>query len=789
MYLRILKKDLKRKKTMNCILLLFVILSSMFASSSVNNIVTVVNGLDYYFEKAGISDYAFIEKGDDSGTSIEEILEKESSVKEYKKEEVIFSTAENFIRDGKTLSDFSNIAMIMSVDEAKLNYFNSDNDIIKEVAPGKVYLPTFLSKDSGLEIGDTFQLVFGENELTLEFAGIVKDAFFGSEMMANPRIILNSSDYEKIRSDSSYDLNGNIGAIYYVYTDDIKALESAATDCTNIIFDGSVSTLKTTYLMNILVAGMLLVVSICLILVSFVILRFTIGFTIAEEFREIGVMKAVGIRNRSVRGIYLVKYFGIAVIGAIIGYTLSVPFGNMMLASVSENMVLDNENSVLIGILCSVAVVGILLLFCWRCTGKIKKMSPIDAVRSGQTGERFHKKGFIHLAKSKLGATGFLSLNDVLSSPKQYGIITIVFAICIMLVMILANVANTLNSEKLLFLLGTTESDVYLSDSTRMTEVMSGSKTLEEANDEIENILSDNGMPGKVHKELMIHIPVSFNDTKTTVMFQQCRDTKASDYTYSKGTAPQYENEIALTEPVAEKLGAGIGDTVKLTIDGKESEYIITALFQSFCQLGEAGRLHESVYIPDIKITGSMAFQIDFDDEPDKKEIDSRIEKLKSIFVNNQIFNSKAYVNDTTRASDTIKQVKNLILLISIIIIVMISVLMERSFISKEKSEIALMKAIGFRSSSIIAHHTARFFIVSIAASIISIILCKPLTKLIADPIFGIMGAVSGISYEINKIEIFAVYPLVILAATLAGAFLTALYTKTIKASDTSDIE
>lgn len=788
MYLRILKKDLKRKKTMNCILLLFVILSSMFASSSVNNIVTVVNGLDYYFEKAGISDYAFIEKEDDSGTSISEILEKESSVKEYRKEEVIFSTSEHFIKNGKKLSDFSNMAMIMSIDEAKLNYFNSDNDIIKEVSPGKVYLSTFLSKDSGLKIGDNFQLVFGENELTLEFAGIVKDAFLGSEMMANPRIILSRSDYEKIRSDS-YALNGNIGAIYYVNTDDIKALESAATDGTNIMFDGSVSTLKTTYVMNILTAGMLLVVSICLILVSFVILRFTIGFTIAEEFREIGVMKAVGIRNRSIRGIYLVKYFGIAVIGAIIGYTLSVPFGNMMLASVSENMVLGNENSVLIGILCSIAVVGIILLFCWSCTGKIKKMSPIDAVRSGQTGERFHKKGFIHLAKSKLGTTGFLSLNDVLSSPKQYGIITIVFAICIMLVMILANVANTLNSEKLLFLLGTTESDVYLSDSTRITEVMSGSKTLEEANDEIEKILSDNGMPGNVHVELMKNIPVSFEDTKTTVMFQQCRDTKASDYTYSKGTAPQYENEIALTEPVAEKLGAEIGDTVKLTIDGKEGEYIITALFQSFCQLGEAGRLHESVYIPDSQIAGSMAFQIDFDDEPDKKEIDSRIDKLKSIFVNSQIFNGKEYVNDTTRASDIIKQVKNLILLISIIIIIMITVLMERSFISKEKPEIALMKAIGFKNSSIIAHHTARFFIVSIAASIISIILCKPLTKLIADPIFGIMGAVSGISYEINKIEIFAVYPLVILAATLAGAFLTALYTKTIKASDTSDIE
>ena len=57
MYLNILKKDLKRKKTMNVILLIFVILSAMFMSSSVNNILAVTNGLDFFFEKADMADY------------------------------------------------------------------------------------------------------------------------------------------------------------------------------------------------------------------------------------------------------------------------------------------------------------------------------------------------------------------------------------------------------------------------------------------------------------------------------------------------------------------------------------------------------------------------------------------------------------------------------------------------------------------------------------------------------------------------------------------------------------
>ena len=48
MYLNILKRDLKRKKTMNVILLIFVILSAMFMASSVNNILAVTSDITSY---------------------------------------------------------------------------------------------------------------------------------------------------------------------------------------------------------------------------------------------------------------------------------------------------------------------------------------------------------------------------------------------------------------------------------------------------------------------------------------------------------------------------------------------------------------------------------------------------------------------------------------------------------------------------------------------------------------------------------------------------------------------
>lgn len=790
MYLNILKKDLKRKKTMNIILLLFVILSAMFLASSVNNVIAVTNGLDYFFDKAGISDYAIISTERNGESSLAEILEDSEVVDSYESEQVIFASSDNFTQNGNTLADLSGIAVLMSVDNAKLNYFDSDNNIISEVNPGEVYISGPIVKEVGLEPGDRFDISHGGVTMSLKFAGIAKDVFLGAELMGVPRFILNESDYQKFTSDKTLS-EGYMGSIYYIYTENIPALQEAVADDGSIVFDGDREMLKTCYMINMLVAGLLMIVSVCLIFVAFVVLRFTIGFTLSEEFREIGVMKAIGIKNSSIRMLYIVKYLGISMIGAAIGFVFSIPLSDYMLKSVSENMVLGNDNSVLVGVLCCLAVVVIILLFCYSCTRRIKKFSPVDAVRSGQTGERFRKKERIHLGRNKLPTTAFLSLNDVLSSPKQYGIITAVFTICMLLVLILANSANTLNSEKLLFLFGTTKSDVYYTDSSSVTHSMmgNGSEILQNDLNEVEETLAENDMPGKCHVEILYKYPITFNGKNYNVTFQQCRDTKADQYVYSEGTAPQYANEIAVTKQISEKLGAHIGDTVKISIGGVEDDYIITAYFQSMTQMGNVVRLHEDVETDMSASAGSYSFQIDFDDDPDPEEIDKRVDKLKDIFKTDNVFNAAGFVNNCTGASDIISGVKNLVLIVTMIIIVLIIVLMERSFIAKEKAEIALLKALGFKNSHIIAQHTLRFAIVGILSSLIAVALCMPLTKLAIDPIFGIMGAVSGVEYEINYFEVFAFYPLIILAVTILSTFLTSLYVGTVKASDTADIE
>lgn len=781
MYLRIIGKDLKRKKTMNIILLLFVILSAMFTASSVNNIVAIEGGLDRFFEEAGMADY-YILANSGGGDSVEELLKNSGCANSYRKDDVIFTSEENFTRGGKMLMKYSDVSMVQSLSAADFNFFDENNKVVKNAELGKMYIAGIV-KGADLQVGDKLTLSIGEIKMEFEFAGALKDALFSS-----PRMLVSDEDFRKI-ADDNYVKQYGMGGLYFIDTDDVSALESQIADIEGIYLSADNDTVKLSYFMNTLVAAIILIVGIGLIAVSFAVLRFTIGFTIAEEFREIGVMKAIGLKNNSIRLLYLAKYLFIAIAGAVIGYFLSIPFGRMLIKSVSENMVLESRNSVTLGIFCCIAVVAVILFFSWSCTGKIKKLSPIDAVRSGQTGERFHKKNILHLGKTRLNSTAFLALNDVFSQPKQFAVITFIFALCSVFVMVLSVTANTLRSESLLSVLSITKSDVYYTDTQRAMEIMTGAKTVRETEKEIADILAQNNMPATVYMEPLYKFPVTANGRKYNVDFIKCVDTKTTDYTYTAGSPPMYENEIALSEPMAEKMGVEIGDTLSVNIDGEDRDFILTATFQTLLKAGQIGRFYQTSEIPDRLIVDIMSYQINFDDSPDEKTISERIEKLRDIFQDENICGVREYIDTLTGASDTVKSVRDLVLLISLIVIILIAILMERSFISKEKAEIALMKAVGFKNGAVPAQHTGRFMISVILAQIIAAALCVPLLRLLIDPIFSSLGASAGIEYQFNALEQFVIYPLIITSAVVISAFLTAIYIRTIKASDTANIE
>lgn len=789
MYLSILKKDLKRKKAMNMILLLFIILATMFVSSSVNNIINVTTALDNYFEMANAPDYFVATMNKNLSVDIDETVGSASAVDHYAVENILFLSPDNFIFGDEDIVINGGTNLVQS--DIGMNYFLSDGSILETVKPGEFYMTEGKADALGVDVGD--RLTIELNGVSREFAlaDKIKDALLGSNQLSITRYIIREEDFECFLSaENTEEYYG--GTLVYLYSSD---MEKVSTQIKPIV-DNSIRTMDRAfmefcYIFDMIVVGVLLVVSIILIAIAFVVLRFTISVTLSEEFREIGVMKAIGIGNFRIRGLYLVKYMGLSVIGATIGFALSFPFGEMLMSVSSQSIIVGKQSPILINIFCTVLVIAVILLFCYECTDKVKKMSPIDAIRNGQTGERFRKKSLMSLGKSKLSVTSFLALNDIVSSPKRYGIISLTFFLCLSLLLILSATVSTMNSDSLATTFGWADCDIYI-DSKIGAEYMleDGHEKLEKHLNNMEQTLAQNDIPAKCYQETMFNLPVAFGENESNICIYQGTGTTMDMYEYTAGTVPQNTDEIAITRIAADKLNANIGDTVTIkTIDG-DKEYMITGFFQSMNTQGSGIRLHSDEYINYAQATGYVNTQIVFTDNPDSEEINWRMEEIQRIFPEYENIETCAEtVKDMLGVADTLASVKSLIVILAIILAALITVLMERSFIAKEQGEIALMKAVGTRNGKIYAYHALRFLFVGIIAVCIGEMFAMPLTHLCIDPIFKMMGMELAVDYVINPVEMYIIFPIVILATTTVSAFLTSIYTRKIKSSDTANIE
>ncbi len=775
MFFRILKKDLQRRKATNAILLVFVLLASMFFSSSVNNMLAVLGGIDSFSEKAHAPDLLAASTQDDA---VEELLAGLESVDSCDAVSAAVLAAQQLTHNGKTVGDAS--PHLIRFAEQKLTYFDENNEPIKEVAPGTVRVSAGSMRQAGLEPGDVLEIELNGKIRELTIAGPLKDATcLGKLYMMNPE------DYDAWFSGSD-----ELGlTIFYIYTNDRSDAMEQLTNAFPSLLLYKIEALHLNLFPEMILAGILLAVSICLMLIAFVVLRFTISFTLTEEFRQIGVMKAIGLPNPQIRGLYLAKYLLLAVIGAFIGFFGSIPFSELLLDSVSQTMVLGNEDSLLINALCCILVVGIILAFCYSCTAKVKKFTPVDAIRSGTTGERFHKKGLLRLSKTPGKPTFFLALNDVLSQPRRFGAVIFTLFLCLSLVLMLTTSVNTLKSSGLVPAFNMTRFHLACNAGHDFHNVPDGNQLIREDLKETEALLKQGGIDCRCYTEVDLSLTLLYKGNKHSTFVSQGIGTTTDQYTYFEGSAPCRTGEIALTKIVAEALDAGIGDTVTMQIGEENREFLVTGFYQTMMNMGNSARVHEDEDISYEYLVNAWSMQIEFPDDPSEAEIRSRGERIKEILDIEKVETEAEFVDSMIGMAKTMESVRLLILTISLIIIVLIVVLIGHSFIAKERADIAILKAIGFRNSQIVSWQALRFVILCIIATILALVFHMPLMNLAITPIFTGMGASFGIQYEINALEIYCIYPAIFLAVTCISAFLTAQYTRTVQTNECSNID
>jgi len=783
MYLRILKKDLKRKRTMNSILLIFVILGVMFTASSVNNMVTVAMALDRYFEIANVPDYWYATSYEEEAGRVEEFARDNGY--ELCVSEMVQVDPRSINVQGERF-EYSSSVVLAQIGDTKV--FDGNGQEITRVNDGEIYISAeiFHSVQNDFHIGGKIEITSEGKTKEFTLKGFTKDALFGSSMMGMTRFLVSDNDRHFFESETCTKFYSLL-----VYTSDDAFTEKF--EALNVKTTMSVDRagMKMMYIMDMLIAAIVLIVSICLILISMVILQFTISFTVSEEFREIGVMKAIGISNRKIRGLYILKYFAISVVGAILGLTLSFPFGNLLIQSVSNNIIISGQNKTFLNVICAVGTAAVVVWFCYLCTHKIKKFSPIAAIRNGEMGERYQRKGLLRLGKSHLTPAAFLAVNDVLSSVRRYLSMILIFTLGLLLVIIPVNSINTLQSDKLLPLFNMADCDLVISQELLFSANGTNEEMIDKKQEEVKETLLSHGIRADVFQEIMFRFYILHGDKKmSSLAFKGKGEVRADEYTYLEGTPPENDGEVAITYLVADKIGAQIGDKVKIDMGGEVREYRVTAINQSMNNFGEGIRFYEGDDVDYNYAAGSFGIQIRYRDNPDGETLRERKKLLKRVFDETDVYEAGEYISYMIGdVAGQLEGVKSLILGIILCINILVAVLMVKSFITKEKGEIAMLKALGFGNACLVAWQSMRIGMVLLISIVIGTLISTHLSKLTIEPIFHMMGAYS-IEFDVVPLEVYVVYPLAVLAATVLAAVTgAALPLRKISAAETSNIE
>jgi putative ABC transport system permease protein len=788
MFWHILGKDLQRRKTMNVIMFLFIVLAATFLASSISNLVTLSGAVDYFFSISNIPDLLVVQYSTENtptadGSTTE--VAGEDALMTYLQESPLVTQMQimDFITPGRENlwleagSGSDEEALRDGIDTLLLGYPSDQfmkvfdlEDQPLALSSGEIAIPRKEALRAGLKIGDKLFFRLGDIEQEFTIAALTKDAAFGSVYVSMAVYYLSPEDYKHF-ADTVPVSNCRL---YLTNSSDIETLMSQLRQnrlLNGIVFQEDIFNM--TFILDFVVAGILMVVSACLILFAFLILRFTILLTLQEDFKEIGVMKAIGIGDSGIRRIYLVKYLSMSILGSGLGLLLSFPIGGQMLGTSMVNIVSNSGSSVNVvyHILSAVFVAGLVLLFCYRSLGKLRRISVMDAIRRGSNGERFHAKSLFPLHKRKIIRLPlYLACNDILCNIKRFIILTFVYIMGFLMILLPLSALRTLQSDDIILSFSMRKVTAFIDNKVQYLTDPDETHMLSDM-DNMRQKLEDNGLHSLVYSEGIYAVTFYFDnpDELYNYFAWQSIGFDGDDYALESGRFPKYDNEVLLTDVSAKLLGAKIGDQITLVMPQGEKKFIITGLYQSMDNMGEGMRFGGKSVLDRQSLVSLLPMNVEVLRDTDKEDA---LALMKEIFPVYTVQSPSDFLDKFLGGTlDQINLVVVLAAVLVIFIIVLVTVLMGKGFLCREHGDVAILKCLGLTDFALKKWQTYRVLVILTAAAVLGCVLSVVLLPVTIEPIFAMMGG-ENVDIVIRPWESFLVWPMVLLIAGGVSAYL-----------------
>ena len=205
------------------------------------------------------------------------------------------------------------------------------------------------------------------------------------------------------------------------------------------------------------------------------------------------------------------------------------------------------------------------------------------------------------------------------------------------------------------------------------------------------------------------------------------------------GRVPIYDNEIAVTEILAEELDLKIGDKVTVSNHNRKSEYIITGI---------------NVYANDLGLNFSMPLEgaeklgvediyyccYSFKDSSKAEDVANAINESFSDIVSAEAVYSSVEMYTYNLVVDAMTVIIYVISVIFSLVVVMM--VCTKTFL-QERKDIGIYKALGFTSKKLRLQFAVRFLIISLIGSVSGSLLSLCFTEKVLSMIFREIGIAS----------------------------------------------
>lgn len=765
---RIIRNDMLKSKAITLMTVIFVAAAAMLVSLAAILGVNLFGAIDTLMTQAKTPHFMQMHAGEINMERLAEFAAADENVEEFQVLEFLGIEGSQMVFGENSLSD--NVQDNgLSVQSEKFDFLLDLGGNVIHVSDGEIYVPICYGKDQTVKVGD--KAVISGKEFIV--AGFLRDSQMNSTLSSSKRFLVSKQDYEVLKG------TGSSEYLIEFRLKDASKLSVFETAYTNAGMEanGPMITYPLFKTINAvsdgMMIGIILLVSVLAVAIAFMCIRFTLLAKMEDDYREIGVMKAIGLRVSEIKKIYLIKYIVIALTGSILGFALSFLFKGVLLENIRLYMG-ESENefaALLFGIIGILAVFSAIIAYVNGVLRRFRKISPAQAIRFGTSREKAAGTKYFSLSKNRLLDTNlFLGVKDVLARKGIYGTMLGVLVLAAFIVIVPQNLYNTISGENFFTYMGIGKCDIRidLQQTDHIPEKTAEILDTMKSDQDIEKyvVLTTKTFPVKLDNGLEERIKVELGDHSVFPV------------QYSKGRAPSGDNEIALSVLNSEELGKTVGDVVTLIIDGKVKELTVCGLYSDITNGGKTSKASFRDQSPDIMWSMFSAKLADHSFVAEKGA------EYAQKFAYAKVSEIDEYVNQTLgNLISSVGKASFAAMAASLFITALITLMFMKMLIAKDRYPIAVMKAVGFKNSDLIKQYIFRSVFVLLIGIVLGTILANTLGELIAGLVISSFGA-SSFQFVVNPFSAYLLCPLMMVCTVLIATIIGTKGAGQIKISD-----